>query len=77
MTQAEELQWLRSWRERCLSAQRLWFNAESYRQGCERLTDLRAVLNEKHESWRRLHVLSGAVRDYRRHRRPDPNRRLG
>lgn len=42
-----ELEWLRDWRTRLLSAMRLWFNATGYRDGCDRLKDLRAVLNEK------------------------------
>lgn len=47
MTEADELQWLREWRKRLLSAMRLWFGATTYRDGCDRLTSLRNVLNEK------------------------------
>lgn len=48
MTDADqiELDWLRAWRRKMRSAMRLWLNATGYRDGCNRLTDLKAVFNE-------------------------------
>lgn len=47
IAEADLLAWHIEWRKRLLSAMRLWFKAETFKQGCDRLTDLRAVLNEQ------------------------------
>lgn len=44
---ADLLTWHIEWRRKIRSAMRLWLNAQGYRDGCDRLTDLRAVLNEQ------------------------------
>lgn len=47
MTETEELEWYRNWRRKVRSAFRLWLNATGYQDGCERLSDLKAVFNER------------------------------
>ncbi len=47
MTEADLLAWHIEWRRKIRSAMRLWMNATGYKDGCQRLTDLKAVLNEQ------------------------------
>lgn len=47
MTDSEELDWLRSWRSRIISAMRLWFGKGTYKQSCERWSAVVSILNEK------------------------------
>ena len=46
MSEAELLAWHIEWRRKVRSAMRLWMNAAGYRDGCDRLTQLKAVFNE-------------------------------
>lgn len=46
-TEPELLAWHIEWRKNVRSAMRLWFNATGYKDGCQRLTELKAVLNEQ------------------------------
>lgn len=43
----DQLTWHIEWRKNIRSAMRLWLNASGYRDGCDRLADLKAVLNEQ------------------------------
>ena len=47
MTDSELLAWHIDWRKNLRSAMRLWFNATGYKDGCKRLTELKAVLNQQ------------------------------
>lgn len=43
-----ELEWLREWRERILSAMRIWVRADGgYEQSCKNWTQVLNVLKEK------------------------------
>jgi hypothetical protein len=46
MTEAEELSWLRDWRNRLLSAMRLWWKPATYKKACEHWTDVKSILAE-------------------------------
>lgn len=46
MTEAEQLEWFIAWRQRVRAAFRAWLNATSFRDGCHRLSQLKAVFNE-------------------------------
>lgn len=46
MTEAEELQWLREWRTRLVSAMRMWWRAPTYAKSCSGWDQVKAVLAE-------------------------------
>jgi len=50
MTEAEELHWLRDWRNRLLAAMRLWWKPSNYPQACARWTDVKSILAETPEA---------------------------
>ncbi|GEM_PF-2342671 len=47
MTEAEELEWLRSWRSRLLEAMRRWWKPSSYQDACNWWTKAASILAEK------------------------------
>lgn len=49
MTEAEELAWLRNWRERVLSAMRLWWKPKDYKDACQKWSQVERILSEKPE----------------------------
>lgn len=44
---AQELAWLREWRNRLLSAMRLWRRGQTWKECCRGWTLVRETLNEK------------------------------
>lgn len=47
MTETEELEWLRGWRTRIISAHRLWWKPSSYADACKKWTVVKNTLAEK------------------------------
>lgn len=47
MTEAEQLQWFIDWRNRLLSAMRLWWKPSDYKAGCRAWTTITEILKEQ------------------------------
>lgn len=47
MTDAEELVWLRDWRNRMISAMRLWWKPKDFADACRKWTQVKTILAEQ------------------------------